>query len=810
MMRRLALSVSLLGLLAAPALATVACYTTGTSVATPGTWNNASNTIEVIGGGSGGNSGTSNGGGGGGAGGGYSKATNVTLSGTVGYAIGTGGAAGNPSTAGGDTYFCNSTSNCASIAGSAVVAGAKGGTATSGTGGTTGGTSTTTGAVGGTKVAGGNGGNTTLFNQESAAGGGAGSPNGAGKDGGAGTTSGSTIGGAGGGGNGGGSAGGTTATITGANGGDNSAGSGHGTGGSTGNNGTAGTAGAGGGGGGGNAGAAGNGGAGGSGSEFACDSIDGGAGGTIGTGGGGGGGGAATSSNVAGTGAAGGLYGGGGGAGGANSSSGSAGGAGKQGLIVLTWTPAASGNNNMLLRGAEWSGTWRDLYQPIGLRLRSTGGGGGGGGTAPTLTGASLYCSSPATTNDTCHAAGTVGALAISANQTLTSCSITAGDSSNYFACSVSSGNALIEFTSAGATHYDGTTDLDTSQTLTVTGTNANGTSAGVSVPMNIYADGYSLSSGGTAQFPSVRASYSFTPPWLVAGWDYAVGPNNGTSFTDISSSQPSGTSYSSGSKQLTITADNVTIDGYDFTVGNGVSLFASGHSGLIVRNSRFGGTNYMTLSTSPVDVRENSFTFEYNTIDGSSDGTCTPSGGNQQGSLLEWTPQGTTSATIRWNRFTAPCADYVEVINGTGGRTITLNMNFNLLDGDRPAPGAHSDGLQFDPSLGTFTPTVKFNTVYWALYAGAGEGLQFYTTGSGATMASPVMRYNIVAAPSPGSFSYNVHGSSATTLTGTSVVADNYFDSLSSFLPIYPSSFTSWTTKTGNLDLRTGSAVSP
>src|SRR4029079_15996787 len=74
----------------------------------PSDWNNAANTIEVIGGGAGGAATCTNacGGGGGGA---YAKATNVTLTpgANVSYNVANGALAG---VNGNNTYFCNSTS----------------------------------------------------------------------------------------------------------------------------------------------------------------------------------------------------------------------------------------------------------------------------------------------------------------------------------------------------------------------------------------------------------------------------------------------------------------------------------------------------------------------------------------------------------------------------------------------------------------------------------------------------------------------------------------------------------------------------
>jgi hypothetical protein len=270
--------------------------TAGTSWAVPDDWNAADNMIEVIGGGGGGGANR----GGGGGGGGYSAVSNIALPGgtTVGISVGAGGGT---TIAGGDTYLCNSASDCASIGGSAVVVGAKGGT-----GGTEG--SFSSGGVGGsadsgigtTKYSGGSGAG-NIGGNNGGGGGGAAGPNGNGGGG----SSGLSSGGAGGG-NGGGS------SASGAVGGNNYLGVG---GGST--SGAAGTAG-GGGAGGGNSG-----GAGGAGQEW--DS-------THGSGGGGGG-----TGNGFGTGGNGGLYGGGGGGGLIFGSSGA------QGIIVVSYGAAATG-----------------------------------------------------------------------------------------------------------------------------------------------------------------------------------------------------------------------------------------------------------------------------------------------------------------------------------------------------------------------------------------------------------------------------------------------------------------------------------
>lgn len=327
----------------------------------PNDWSSSNNTIEVIGGGGGGYNGTSsaaNSGGAGGGGGGYSKITNVSLppGSDVTIAIGAYGTGGQQHgaapTAGGDTYLCNSTSNCASISGTAVLVGAKGGSAASdpGTGTASGGGGaggSSSSGVGSTKFSGGNGGNRNGMG--GAGGGGSGSPNGNGANGGAAGTV-SPQSGGGGGGNGGGTGGATTGSTTGGAGGNNSGGAGSGAGGVGGNqSGAGGTAGGGGGGGGSSASIqGGSGGAGGIGTEW--DS-------THGTSGGGGGGGGTTAASQAGgfggtsAGAFNGYGGGGGGGGGSSSTSiGGGGGTGGYGAIIITYANATKGTTCLGIR----------------------------------------------------------------------------------------------------------------------------------------------------------------------------------------------------------------------------------------------------------------------------------------------------------------------------------------------------------------------------------------------------------------------------------------------------------------------------
>jgi len=280
--------------------------TSGTTWVVPSDWNNSDNTIEVIGGGGGGSAESNpiQNAGAGAGGGAYSKITNTTLTagGTIGISVGSGGGGGTGTqsgTGGGDTYLCNSTSNCASISGTAVLVGAKGGAGGAGTSGGSGGAAAS--GVGTTKFSGGNGGN---------------------------------GGGDGFGGGGGGGAGGTTvAGSNGSNATSNELGGDGGAGGAA-SGGTGGTGGTG------------HGAAGGNGTVWDA---------THGAGGGGGAGAFADGSSSY-NGGDGGNYGGGGGGSGGDSASAQSGGDGIQGLIVVTYTPAGGGGATATLENVAEAG----------------------------------------------------------------------------------------------------------------------------------------------------------------------------------------------------------------------------------------------------------------------------------------------------------------------------------------------------------------------------------------------------------------------------------------------------------------------
>ena len=119
----------------------------------PADWNNGNNSIECIGAGGGGTNASESGGAGGGA---YARSINLTLSGTVVFGVGVGGAGTNNTTThvGGNTWFNAASLAAAVTAGSGAACGAQGGQSPSGALGAAGGST----VVGTLTYAGGRGG----------------------------------------------------------------------------------------------------------------------------------------------------------------------------------------------------------------------------------------------------------------------------------------------------------------------------------------------------------------------------------------------------------------------------------------------------------------------------------------------------------------------------------------------------------------------------------------------------------------------------------------------------------------------------
>jgi hypothetical protein len=338
-------------------------------------------------------------------------------------------------------------------------------------------------------------------------------------------------------------------------------------------------------------------------------------------------------------------------------------------------------------------------------------------GNVPVLTAATIVGSMPGVTNSVMHQAGVTTAATVPANQSLNSCSITAGDPSGNFSCVVSGGNATIQMTSTGATNYPGSV-LTASQTLTVTGTNGNGTSSGVSVVVNLYADGYAKALAGTALLPSLLSGYTAanTPQWISPGVGYGVGLPTGVTLSDPSTISITGVSCNSGSHICTVSgSQNVTIGncssltGFDFSADNGWTLTGNLPSGftLTVQCNKFGvGTN----NNNPivwVNGGEGNLVIVNNSIDG---GGLNGSGANQE-SLIVTVDVG--NLTVEYNQLTNAYVDFMDITFSQATNTSPIyKIMWNNFAGYGGVSTAHADAIQ-TWGLNAASMQVAFNTGY-------------------------------------------------------------------------------------------------
>src|SRR6267378_7025511 len=103
--------------------------------------------------------------------------------------------------------------------------------------------------------------------------------------------------------------------------------------------------------------------------------------------------------------------------------------------------------------------------------------------------------------------------------------------------------------------------------------------------------DGSANAPIGPAQHPNLLDGYAVRPTWEVAGVDYAVGPTS-TPLKDPATISMAGVSINSSTRTISISGDNVTLNGYDFSLHGGYQIAIDG-ANTTISNSNFAiGTN--------------------------------------------------------------------------------------------------------------------------------------------------------------------------------------------------------------------------
>jgi hypothetical protein len=133
---------------------------------------------------------------------------------------------------------------------------------------------------------------------------------------------------------------------------------------------------------------------------------------------------------------------------------------------------------------------------------------------------------------------------------------------------------------------------------------------------LGAYDDGAALAASDVAPYPALLGGYVVRPPWKSAGIDYAVGAPSGMSLKDPAAILISGVSVDTANHLVEVSGNDITLDGYDFSLNGGWSVHVSG-SNVRLLNSVFIETSSQADSAIVGEVGSKNLYVANSTIDG-------------------------------------------------------------------------------------------------------------------------------------------------------------------------------------------------
>jgi hypothetical protein len=273
--------------------------------------------------------------------------------------------------------------------------------------------------------------------------------------------------------------------------------------------------------------------------------------------------------------------------------------------------------------------------------------------------------------------------------------------------------------------------------------------------------DGFGNAPAGTPQFPHLLDAYSIRPAWKVAGVDYAVGIPTGTVLKDPASINLTGVTIDTASHEVWIDTDNVTLDGYDFSLSGGWQVILGAHA----------SAANATLTSSNFAIGSNGNAL-LNMTGGASNlliSYCVLDGNDLQDNLNTTLIDASNGLTVKYSLLENAGGDFVDY-----GATILLE--YNVFNNDGQLAGTHPDWLQLGG--GTYpSVSVHHNTVLQTA-AMAGPGTQGFGVGGFGTwsVGTADVAYNTMVTLAGAQVSYFV-SVDPKGLTGSAAVHDNYAD---------------------------------
>lgn len=275
--------------------------------------------------------------------------------------------------------------------------------------------------------------------------------------------------------------------------------------------------------------------------------------------------------------------------------------------------------------------------------------------------------------------------------------------------------------------------------------------------------DGSTNAPAGSAQHPNLLSGEAVRPAWFVAGVDYAVGIPSGTILKDPSTISTPGVSVDTRTHVITVTGNNVTLDGYDFSLNGGWQVQSRAANTTIIDSKFVIGANNLTPIFGPGSGTN--ITVRYCEIDGGAKDV-------QYGGIIT---QWGAGLTVEYSWVKNAGADMFQT---QGGGAVTLR--YNLLEGAGQALQGHADYLQ--SANGPFVDTILFNTLYQS--AGSSQGIMLEPDNPpqpAGVITSGEYGYNtFVALPvstMDGTSLNFMLGITVADIVNTVTVHDNYFD---------------------------------
>ena len=328
--------------------------------------------------------------------------------------------------------------------------------------------------------------------------------------------------------------------------------------------------------------------------------------------------------------------------------------------------------------------------------------------------------------------------------------------------------------------------------------------------------DGKSGAPAGNPQYPAILSSYVKRPSWNVAGVDYAVGipanvtlqdPWPGFPSTTVGTAMAAGFITQAGGSgnigltaggNITLTTNNRTFDGWDFSLHGGMQVIPNG-SGTIIQNCNFAiGANGNPMLNANAGGSNLTLQYCHFNANGNTDGL------NQ---TLVYISGGTT--TILYNLFENAFADAIDM---AGSSTQTYIIKYNVMKDIGKGALAHADFIQQGGATYT-NNVVSFNTFYQTGLFGAGgfQGVGMDTgNNSAVNTGANILSYNTMIALTGSQGNYWVGCLAQSGAGNTFLIDHNYFDStgLNTGASSTYKYVSAQNTQTNNINMVTGAAL--